>query len=169
MENIDIKLFRPKELFGNMNTEKIRKPFIDVGEFLPPSNKGYQEIARISLSSSTGDVISIRAKKTKNDYKIEVVDEYETEFIGYKRKYKEIPTQGEMFNVFRDLNTESDSNYYWIEIVEMNELKTIDEITNFIYIDSNIYPDLNELLIEFFKQNGYQQTAANRGLAKWGQ
>ena len=38
----------------------------------------------------------------------------------------------------------------------MNELKTIDEITNFIYIDSIPYPDLNELLIGFFKEFGYQ-------------
>ncbi len=156
MEKIDIKLFRPKTLLGNTNTEKIRKPFIDVGEFLPSLKNGYQEIARICLSSSTGDVFSIRAIKNKNGYEIEVVDEYETEFMGYKRKYKEIPTQGDIINVILDLNSERDSNYYWIEIVEINQLKTIDEITNFIYIDSNIYPDLNELLIEFFKQNEYE-------------
>jgi len=156
MEIKDIKLFRPKELFGRKNTEKIRKPIYDVGEFLPPLNKGYQEIARICLSSSTGDVISIRLKKNKNGYEIEVVDEYESEFIEYERRFEEIPTQGDIFNVIRDLNTESDSNYYLLEIVEINELKTIDEITNFIYVDSNIYPDLNELLIDFFKQNGYQ-------------
>ena len=54
------------------------------------------------------------------------------------------------------MNTQRDSQYFWIEIVEMNELKTIDEITNFIYIDSNIYPDLNELLIDFFQQNEYK-------------
>ena len=156
MENTDIKLFRPNELFGNMNTEKIRKPLIDVGEFLPASNKCFQEIARICLSSSTGDVISIIAKKAGNGYDIEVVDEYETECIEYEKKYELIPTQGEIFNVIRDMNTQRDSQYFWIEIVEMNELKTIDEITNFIYIDSNIYPDLNELLIDFFQQNEYK-------------
>ncbi|MDB4286400.1 hypothetical protein N9933_03785 [bacterium] len=155
MENEDIKLFRPKDLFGKENTNKIRKPFFDVGEFLKSVDSGYQEIARICLSSSTGDVISIRAKKAKNGYRIEVVDEYETEFVGYKKKYALIPTQDEIFNVVRDMNTESDSQYYWIQIVEMNELKTLDEITDFIYIDSNIYPYLNELLIEFFRQNEY--------------
>jgi hypothetical protein len=66
MEKKNILFFRPKDLFGNMNTKKIRKPFYDVGEFLPSFNKGSQEIARICLSSSTGDVISIRAKKNKN-------------------------------------------------------------------------------------------------------
>jgi len=156
MENKDIRLFRPIELFGSKNTEEIRKPFFDVGEFLPSVDKGYQEIARICLSSSTGDVISIRAKKAKNGYDVEVVNEYETEFIEYEKKYELIPTQGEIFNVIRDMNTESDSQYYWIQIVEMNELKTINEITDFIYIDSNIYPDLNELLIHFFKQNEYK-------------
>jgi hypothetical protein len=156
MEKKNILFFRPKDLFGNMNTKKIRKPFYDVGEFLPSFNKGSQEIARICLSSSTGDVISIRAKKNKNGYQIEVVDEYETEFIEYKKMYELIPTQGDIFDVIRDMNTESDSQYYWIQIVEMNGLKTIDEITNFIHIDSNIYPDLNELLIDFFIQNGYE-------------
>ncbi len=156
MEKKDIRLFRPKDLFGNMNTEKIRKPFYDVGEFLPSLSKGYQEIARICLSSSTGDVLSIRAKKNKNYYFIKVEDEYETEFIEYKRKYELIPTQGEIFDVIRDMNTESHSQYYWIQIVEMNEFRTIDEITDFIYIDSNIYPNLNELLIDFFIQNGYE-------------
>jgi hypothetical protein len=156
MEKEDIRLFRPKELFGKMNTEKIRKPFFDVGEFLPSEEKGYKEIARVCLYSSTGDIISIRAKKNKNGYEVEVVDEYENEFIGYEKNYELIPRQGEIFDVIRDMNTESDSQYYWIQIVEMNELSTIDEISDFMYIDSIIYPDLNELLIEFFKHNGFK-------------
>ena len=156
MENKDIKSFRPNHLFGNKNTEKIRNPFFDVGEFLPSVDSGYQEIARICLSSTTGDVISIRAKKTKNGYRVEVLDEYETEFIEYEKKYELIPTQGEIFNVIRDMNTESRAQYYWIQIVEMNELKTLDAIADFICIDSNIYPDLNNLLIGFFKENGYE-------------
>ena len=69
--------------------------------------------------------------------------------------YTTIPTQGEIFNIIRDMNTESDSQYYWIQIVKMNELKTLNEITDFIYIDSNLYPNLNDLLIEFFSNNGY--------------
>lgn len=155
MKNEDINLFRPKNLFSKQNTERIRNPFFDVGEFLPSEEDGYQEIARICLSSSTGDVISVRAKKLKIGYLIEVIDEYETEFVDYKKKYSSIPTQGEIFNVIRDMNNDINSQYYWIQIVEMNELKTLDEITDFIYIDSNIYPDLNELLIEFFRQNEY--------------
>ena len=156
MKNKDIRLFRPIELFGSKNTEEIRKPYFDVGEFLPSADEGYQEIARICLASTTGDVVSIRAKKTKNSHDIEVVDEYQTEIIGYEKKYDLIPTQGEIFNVIHDINFEGNAQNYWIQIVEMNELKTIDEIIDFISIDSNIYPDLNELLIDFFKENEYQ-------------
>lgn len=155
MQYKDIKLIRPKELFGNKSTENLRNPNYDIGEFLPPLNKGYQEIARICLSSTLGDVIRIMAKKNKNNYQIKVVDEYETKFIEYKKVFNEIPTQGDIFNIIRDLNTEKNSNYYWIDIIEMNELKSINEIKDFMYIGSNIYPNLNELLIDFFKDNGY--------------
>ena len=155
MENQNLKLFRPQELFGARNTQKMRTPYFDVGEFLPITDHNQLEIARICLASSTGDVISIRAQKTEAGYQIKVVDEYEAEFIDYQEMYTTIPTQGEIFNIIRDMNTESDSQYYWIQIVEMNELKTLNEITDFIYIDSNLYPNLNDLLIEFFSNNGY--------------
>ena len=112
MEKKDKKLFRPKGLFDGGNTEKVRMPIYDVGEFLPSFKKGCQEIARICLSSVTGDVISIRAKKNKKGYEIEVVDEYETEFIGYKKRFNEIPSQGDIFHAIRDFNIQSDSNNY---------------------------------------------------------
>jgi len=44
----------------------------------------------------------------------------------------------------------------------MNELKTLNEITDFIYIDSNLYPNLNDLLIEFFSNNGYTYTTTKK-------
>ena len=162
MENQNLKLFRPQELFGARNTQKMRTPYFDVGEFLPITDHNQLEIARICLASSTGDVISIRAKKTEVGYQIKVIDEYETEFIDYQEIYTTIPTQGEIFNIIRDMNTESDSQYYWIQIVEMNELKTLNEITDFIYIDSNLYPNLNDLLIEFFSNNGYTYTTTKK-------
>lgn len=145
-----MRSFRPEKLFLKSDKVKSRRPYIDIGEFLPPESNDYNEIARISLSSTTGDVISIQAKKTKNGFKIKVEDEYEAKYTGYKTIYKLIPTQGEIFDVIKNLE-ENELNCL-MQYIEYNDLKTIDEITNFIYIDSQIYPKLNELLIEYLRQ-----------------
>jgi hypothetical protein len=151
----DIRSYRPSGLIGSSNTKEIRRPFFDVGEHLPKAQRGFQEIARISLASSTGDVISIRAKINKKSIRICVVDEYDTKFIDYKTLYKSIPSQGEVFDVIRDMNNESQAQYYWVEIVEMLELKSLKEIANYMVIDSLVYPNLNDLLMDFFRQYKY--------------
>lgn len=137
----DIRSYRPSELSGSAHTKGIRRPFFNVGEHLAKAQRGFQEIARISLSSSTGDVISIRAKIKKNSIRIRVIDEYETKFLDYKSSYKSIPTLGEIFDVIRDMNNEPNSQYCWIEIVEMLELKNLKEIANYMVIDSLVYPN----------------------------
>jgi hypothetical protein len=151
----DLRNFKPNGFLGSSNTEGIRRPFFDVGEHLPKAQRGFQEIARISLSSSTGDVISIRAKINKKSIRISVIDEYDTKFLDYKSSYKSIPTQGEIFDVIRDMNNEPNSQYYWVEIVEMLELKSLKEIANYMVIDSLVYPNLNDLLMDFFMYYGY--------------
>jgi hypothetical protein len=152
----DLRNFKPNGFLGSSNTEGIRRPFFDVGEHLPKAQRGFQEIARISLSSSTGDVISIRAKINKKSIRISVIDEYDTKFLDYKSSYKSIPTQGEIFDVIRDMNNEPNSQYYWVEIVEMLELKSLKEIANYMVIDSLVYPNLNDLLMDFFRQYDYK-------------
>ena len=151
----DLRNFKPTGFLGSSNTKGIRRPFFDVGEHLPKAQRGFQEIARISLSSSTGDVISIRAKINKKSIRISVIDEYDTKFLDYKSSYKSIPTQGEIFDVIRDMNNEPNSQYYWVEIVEMLELKSLKEIANYMVIDSLVYPNLNDLLMDFFRQYNY--------------
>ncbi len=56
--------------------EKIRRPTVDLGEFLPTVANGIFEIARISIASVTGDVISFRLRKTPKKFALEIVDEY---------------------------------------------------------------------------------------------
>ena len=56
-------------------------PSLMGGEYLPEYEKEEVEIARLSLNSTTSDVISIRAKKVdKNTIQYRVVDEYNLEF-----------------------------------------------------------------------------------------
>ena len=151
-----MKLYKPECLFTENGTSKIRTPYFDVGEFLPTEDNGFHEIARICLASTTGDVISIRAKECNGSIIIEVVDEYLTEFFEYKKDYSEIPTQGEICDIITTMCLEPNSLSYLFGIIEMNGFSTINEITDFIYMDSNVYPDLNELFVAFLKQNEYK-------------
>jgi hypothetical protein len=148
MKNSILK-FRPNQLLPNSYKPGIRRPYIDVGEHLPATSNGYFEIARILLSSTTGDVISILSKPIKKGYKIKVEDEYETIFGGYKKTYKLIPTQGEIFEVIKDLQ-DNELNYLE-QLMEYNDFESDDDIINFISIDSDLYPNLNDLLIEYLK------------------
>jgi hypothetical protein len=52
------------------------------GEYLPDLKQNEVEIARIVMKSTTMDVISIRARKTKNRIIYRIVDEYEAEDFG---------------------------------------------------------------------------------------
>ena len=150
--------YRPVNILKAEGTKKFRMPYYDVGEFLPKMKKGFFEIARICLASSTGDVISIRVKKNIKSYRVEVVDEYETEFIEFNDKYQEIPTQGDVIDIIMNLNHDYDSQEFLYGIIQQNEFKTIDEIIDFIYLDSNFYPDLNQLFIHRLKENGFKNT-----------
>jgi hypothetical protein len=142
--------FRPMGLFLQSDEQKSRRAYIDIGEFLPPESNGYKGIARILLASTTGDVISIRVKRTKSRFKISVKDEYGTVYSGYKSIYKLLPTQGEIFDVIKYL--EEDESKCLTQYIEYNDLKTIDDIKNFIYLESEIYPNLNDLFIDYLKQ-----------------
>jgi hypothetical protein len=158
MDRIEtLRSYRPDQLPFAEGTgiSRIRNPHFDVGEFLPTPKKGETEFARISLASSTGDVFSLRIKKEKKSYVVTIVDEYNTEFIDYENKYDQIPTQGEVFDIITDMNNEPDSQPYWLAIIEQNGLDSIEQITDFIQIDSNIYPDLNELFEDYLVEKNF--------------
>jgi len=142
-------------------TSGIRRPHFDVGEYLPISKKGEIEFVRISLASTTGDVYSLRIKKEEKSFEVTIVDEYETEFTDYENKYVQIPTQGEVFDIIINMNYEPDSEPYWLAIIGQNGFETIDQITDFIQIDSNIYPDLNELFKDYLVNNNFNSKTIN--------
>jgi hypothetical protein len=73
---LELNNFRPANLFIENPMEKIRRPTVDLGEFLPTVANGIFEIARISIASVTGDVISFRLRKTPKKFALEIVDEY---------------------------------------------------------------------------------------------
>ena len=57
-------------------------PWLMGGEYLPDLKPNEVEIARVVMQSTTMDVISIRARRTKRRILYRIVDEYDDEFIG---------------------------------------------------------------------------------------
>ncbi|MDA9983098.1 hypothetical protein N9H39_10315 [Gammaproteobacteria bacterium] len=55
-------------------------PMLIDGEYLPDVDDDEVEIARISLMSTTGDQISVRACRNGEKFRFKVVDEYDSEF-----------------------------------------------------------------------------------------
>jgi hypothetical protein len=153
---MDINNYRPTNLYIENLTNQIRRPSVDVGEFLPSFDNGIIEVARISLASITGDVISFRVRKTPKKFALEIVDEYGSVFVGYKRFYNEILTQEELFIAARDFCFELDGQSIILGTAQDNELTTIAEIKRFFYFDSNIYPNLNQLFEEYLVQIDFQ-------------
>jgi len=76
----------PVELKEETVSEKVRSsigrmhPLCMGGEYLPDYAPGEVEIARIELMSTTGDVISIRARADGDAIHYRIVDEYGSEF-----------------------------------------------------------------------------------------
>ena len=63
-----------RELVGKLD------PVFMGGEYLPDCRENEVEIARVSLASATGDVITIRARREGDLIGYFVGDEYETEY-----------------------------------------------------------------------------------------
>jgi hypothetical protein len=66
------------------------------GEFLPQLGEGEVEIARVALASTTGDVQSVRARRTERGITLQVVDEYSNTFTTGERVYEQPLTLGEL-------------------------------------------------------------------------
>lgn len=68
------------------------------GEYLPETDDGDVEIARVAIASTTGDVQSVRAHHAPNGIRIQVVDEYESEFSTGVRSYAQPLTLRELID-----------------------------------------------------------------------
>jgi hypothetical protein len=153
---IELRNYRPDNLQTHQcQTSGKRRPYIDIGEYLPSFDNDEIEFARINLASTTGDVISLRIRQKKKNYYINIVDEYEARYIRYKRKYDAIPTQGEIIDIITRMIISGERQPYMLAIIEYNEFKTVEEINDFVDFDSSIYPNLSELYIEYLIQKGY--------------
>ena len=79
------------------------------GEYLPDYRRGELEIARIVLASTTMDVVSVRARRSR-DLRIHfrVVDEYNTVFVFYPGSAKVPLTLGQMISLLDSIRSKED-------------------------------------------------------------
>lgn len=145
-------------------------PMFMGGEYLPDCDHGQVEIARVSLDSTTADVISIRANRDGDGINYQIVDEYESEFEFAPTGSKEPLNLGELIslidsvkfssededmrrpkgltNSFRESNLQS-YTCHWDSKLERNIYYTDEslykgalKLVDFVTVSSNFYPEL---------------------------
>ena len=127
-EQLDPVLLKPslsneeRERFGAMG------PRFMSGEYLPDyETPETVEIARVELTSMTGDVISIRATRAEPNIRYTFVDEYDTRFSFEPRESQQALTMGE---VIRMLGRATGSGSYREERVGLVD----------VWLNSNLEP-----------------------------
>lgn len=143
----------PGEILGEALSENVRKfvgrihPSLMGGEYLPDCTGGEVEIARISLASTTNDIISLRAApRPDGAIGYRIVDEYEGMFVfDLSRTSSVLPlTLGELVGL---LETNRERGAPGNLIVGFNnhnaEYIGRETLRHFTSIGSEFYPQLH--------------------------
>ncbi len=116
------------------------------GEYLPGTDAEAVEIARISLASVLGDVISVRAIKKPTRITYAVVDEYETAFVPAVHWSREPLTLGRLIELV-DETVDEAGDYdrglvwtFWLQQLEYTD--DIRQAIGFVDVESAFYPQL---------------------------
>jgi hypothetical protein len=153
----------PEEILQEALSENVRSftgrihPRFMGGEYLPDLEASEVEIARISLQSTTFDVISIRARRTtKGTILYRVVDEYEGDFQLFRKSSKKPMNLRELI-VFLE-RTELKGmkgglmlgyNNMNADYMDRSERQTLRHFTS---IGSEFYPELSSHCEEVFQE-----------------
>ena len=115
-------------------------PMFMGGNYLPDTDEGEVEIARISIRSTTFDVTSVYAKPVDGAIHYRVVDEYGGDTMqGPSEAITSAPmTLGEFAAFFL-------TAWPLIEVLEMNYEDDVDGALEFFSVDSDFYPELDLL------------------------
>jgi hypothetical protein len=114
------------------------------GEYLPDYRPGEVEIARIELKSTTGDVISIRARKSGSGISYRVVDEYDTEFRQARETSARPLTLGELIEFLDNSTADGLPGGLGLGYNEMNAESTGRAcLRHFTSVTSEFYPGLD--------------------------
>jgi len=123
-------------------------PMFMGGEYLPDCNSGETEIARVTLRSTTQDVISIRAKKEDGELHYSVTDEYDDhEFSLWTDSSLKPFTLKELIE-FLDKSSQGDGYPGGLSLSYNNSNADSgldrESLEDFTTISSEIYPQLEE-------------------------
>lgn len=115
-------------------------PMFMGGNYLPDTDDGEVEIARISIRSTTFDVTSVYAKPVDGAIHYRVVDEYGGDTLqGPSEAITSAPmTLGEFAEFFL-------TAWPLIEVLEMNYEDDVESALGFFSADSEFYPELDRL------------------------
>lgn len=115
-------------------------PMFMGGNYLPDTEEGEVEIARISIQSTTSDVTSVYARPVDGVIRYRVVDEYGGDTLqGPSEATTTAPmTLGEFTEFFL-------TAWPLIEVLEMNYEDDVDGALGFFSADSDFYPELDRL------------------------
>ena len=139
-----------REMIGRIH------PILMGGEYLPDYSPGEVEIARVSLASTTGDVISVRAKPAGDRIEVDVVDEYMDVFDedeiswGFNGQVDQPLTMGELVQLMDETDPLcwelGGSGLVWgplhANYGEESGWFEPDRAVRFVRVDSDFYPQL---------------------------
>jgi hypothetical protein len=116
---------------------------------LPDYQKGEVEIARLSLASVTGDVISVRAARRGKKITYRIVDEYESSFELQRKVSVQPLTMGEMVDLIAGAVVEGLSefpgglpNAYRDYNLAVDDSQDLRDLRDFVTVTSSFYPEL---------------------------
>lgn len=123
-------------------------PMFMGGNYLPDTEDGEVEIARISIQSTTFDVTSVYAKPVDGAIHYRVVDEYGGDTLqGPSEATTPAPmTLGEFAEFFL-------TAWPLIDMLEMNYEDNVDGALGFFSADSDFYPDLDRLCRQMVREH----------------
>lgn len=120
----------------------VRRPaYCDVGEFLPACGPTDVEIARISLASTLGDSISIRARRRASCIAYKVEAEYDLDFVCTPKTSREPLTHARMINLIETLDDQCNDGP-WLQVLLHSYRSCPERLRGFVSIHSDFYPAL---------------------------
>ena len=123
------------------------------GEYLPGCLHGEVEIARISLQSTTSDVISLRARPTPSGIAYRIEDEYEGQFTLPITESRLPLTLAELVRQFDEGTLQGLPGNLATGYNDMNaEFMDRESLRHFTRINSNIYRQLGTHFEEVFEE-----------------
>jgi len=114
------------------------------GEYLPPMLDGEVEIARISLRSTTGDQISVRARRSGDRIRYRIADEYSENgenYVPHPRTSTRRLTMGELVKMI-DGSTDEGGAAIGALSCNLEHASDPRRLEDFVTVESDFYPEL---------------------------